>query len=145
MSVNLIIVAGEDCDYQKLNFDWVVPDGYSNIIQRRLSKYQEIVCLESALDIIASNTTFTEALLRNRGLVYICHLTHWGRVTHICVSKLTIFGSDNGLSPGRRQAIIRTNAGILLFGPLGTNLSGILSEIHTLSFKKMHFKTSSAL
>ena len=33
-------------------------------------------------------------------------LTHWGRVTHICVSKLTIIGSDNGLSPGRCQAII---------------------------------------
>ena len=33
-------------------------------------------------------------------------LTHWGRVTHICVSKLSIFGLDNGLSPGRRQAII---------------------------------------
>ena len=33
-------------------------------------------------------------------------LTHWGRVTHICVSKLTIIGSDNGLSPGRRQANI---------------------------------------
>ena len=33
-------------------------------------------------------------------------LTHWGRVTHICVSKLTSIGSDNGLSPGRRQAII---------------------------------------
>ena len=32
-------------------------------------------------------------------------LTHWGRVTHICVSKLTIIGSDNGLSPGGRQAI----------------------------------------
>ena len=31
---------------------------------------------------------------------------HWGRVTHICVSNLTIIGSDNGLSPGRRQAII---------------------------------------
>ena len=27
-------------------------------------------------------------------------LTHWGRVTHICVSKLTIIGSDNGLLPG---------------------------------------------
>ena len=26
-------------------------------------------------------------------------LTHWGRVTHICVSKLTIIGSDNGLAP----------------------------------------------
>ena len=24
-------------------------------------------------------------------------LTHWGRVTHICISKLTIIGSDNGL------------------------------------------------
>ena len=33
-------------------------------------------------------------------------LTHWGRVTHICVGKLTIIGSDNGLSPARRQAII---------------------------------------
>ena len=37
-------------------------------------------------------------------------LTHWGWVTHICVSKLTFIGSDNGLSPGRRQAIIWTNA-----------------------------------
>ena len=37
-------------------------------------------------------------------------LTHWGRVTHIYVSKLTIIDSDNGLSPGRRQAIIWTNA-----------------------------------
>ena len=31
-------------------------------------------------------------------------LTHWGRVSHKCVGKLTIIGSDNGLSPGRRQA-----------------------------------------
>ena len=46
-------------------------------------------------------------------------LTHWGRVTHICVGNLTIIGWDNGLSPGRRQAIIWTNAGILLIGPLG--------------------------
>ena len=33
-------------------------------------------------------------------------LIHWGRVTHICVSKLSNLGSDNGLSPGRHQAII---------------------------------------
>ena len=39
---------------------------------------------------------------------------HWGRVTHICVGKLTVIDSDNGLSPGRRQAIIWTNAVILL-------------------------------
>ena len=71
-------------------------------------------------------------------------LTHWGRVTHICVVKLTIIGSDNGLSPGRRQAIIWTNAGILLIGPLGTNFSEILIEIHIFSFKKMHLKMSSA-
>ena len=48
-------------------------------------------------------------------------LTHWGRVTHICVSKLIIIGSDNGLSPRRRQAIIWTNAGILLIRTLGKN------------------------
>ena len=63
------------------------------------------------------------------------HLTHWGRVTHICVNKLTIIGSDNGLSPGPRQAIICINAGILLFGPLKTNFSEILIEIQTFSFK----------
>ena len=45
-------------------------------------------------------------------------LNHWGRVTHICTDNLTINGSDNGLSPGRRQAIIWTNAGILFIGPL---------------------------
>ena len=73
------------------------------------------------------------------------HLTHWGRVTHICVSKLTIIGSDNGLSPGRRQAIIWTNAGILLIGPLGTNFSEILIGIKTFSFTKMHLKMSSAI
>ena len=61
------------------------------------------------------------------------HLTHWGWVTHICVSKLTIIGSDNGLSPGRRQAIIWTNAGILLIGPSATNVNEILSEIPTFS------------
>ena len=71
-------------------------------------------------------------------------LTHWGRVTHICVGNLTSIGSDNGLLPGRRQAIIWTNAGILLIGPLGTNFSEILMEIHTFSFKKMHLKMLSA-
>ena len=65
-------------------------------------------------------------------------------MTHICVSKLTIIGSDNGLSPRRRQAIIWTNAGILLFRPLGTKFSDILIEIPTFSFKKMHLKMSSA-
>ena len=71
-------------------------------------------------------------------------LTHWGWVTQICVGKLTNIGSNNGLSPGRRQAIIWTNAGILLIGPLGTNFSEFLIVIHTFSFSKMHLKISSA-
>ena len=74
---------------------------------------------------------------------YAKALTNWGRVTHICVGKLTSIGSDNGLSPGRRQAIIWTSAGILLIGPLGTNFSGILIGIQTLSFKKIHLKMAS--
>ena len=78
-----------------------------------------------------------------KALWIIYALTHWGRVTHICVSELTTIGSDNGLPPGRRQAIIWTNVGILLFGTLGTNFSELLIEIHTLSFKKIHLKMSS--
>ena len=70
-------------------------------------------------------------------------LTHWGRVTHICVSKITIIGSDNDLLPGRRQAILWTSAGILLMGPFGTNFSEILVAIHIVWFKKMHLKMSS--
>ena len=71
-------------------------------------------------------------------------LTHWGRVTHKCVNKLTIIGSDNGLSPGQRQAIIWASVGTLFKGLLGTNFSEILSDTHTFSFKKMHLKMSSA-
>ena len=55
-------------------------------------------------------------------------LTHWGWVTQICFSKLAIIGSDNGSSPGRHQAIIWTNAGILLIGPLGTKVTEIFIE-----------------
>ena len=74
-----------------------------------------------------------------------CVLTHWGRVTHIWVDNLTtIIGSDNGLSPDRRQAIIWTSAGILLIWPLGTNFSEMLIKIHSSSLKKMHVKMSSA-
>ena len=67
----------------------------------------------------------------------------WGRVTHICVGNLTIIGSDNGLWPGRRQAIIWTSAGTLLIGPLGANFCESLIEILTFSFKKMRLKVSS--
>ena len=71
--------------------------------------------------------TFTDNILGSFDI--ILQITHWGRVTHICVNKLTIIVSDNGLSPGRRQAIIWTNAGIILIGPLGTNFNEIVIEI----------------
>ena len=67
-------------------------------------------------------------------------LTHWGRVTHICVTYLTIIVSDNGLSPSRHQAIIWTNDGILLIRPLGTNFSEILIEIHKISIQENAFE-----
>ena len=57
-------------------------------------------------------------------------LTHWDRVRHICVSKLTVIGSDNGLAPNQHQAIIWTNAGILFVRPLSTNFSEISIDIH---------------
>ena len=60
----------------------------------------------------------------------------------IPVSKIIIIGSDNSSSPGGRKAIIWTNPGILLLGPLGINFSKILIEINTFSLKKCHWKCS---
>ena len=70
-------------------------------------------------------------------------LIHRGRVTHICVRILTIIGSDNGLSPSRCQAIIWTNVEILSIRTFRTNISEILSEIHTIWLKKMFLKMPS--
>ena len=67
-------------------------------------------------------------------------LTHWGRMTYICVSNLPTIGSDNGWQPKQRQAIIWTNAGILLVGPSETDFSEIVIEN---VFKKMRLKMSS--
>ena len=66
---------------------------------------------------------------------------------HICVSNLIIIGSDNGLLPGRRQAIIWTTVGILLIGPLGTNFSEIPIEIsiHENAYKSVNCETAAIL
>ena len=61
-------------------------------------------------------------------------------MTHICISKLIIIGSDNGLSPGRRQAIIWTNAGILFIWPIGTTISEILIKIHVFFIQENAFE-----
>ena len=77
-------------------------------------------------------------------IVYKIPLTQWGRVTHICVVEMTIIVSDNGLSPGRCQAIIWINAGILFIGHYGTNFSENLIKILTFSFTNISLKVSSA-
>ena len=71
-------------------------------------------------------------------------ITHWGQATNICISKQTIIGAENGLSPCRCQSIIWTYAGILFVRPWGTNFSEIFIKIDVSSFKKMHLKMSSA-
>ena len=53
---------------------------------------------------------------------------------HASVNRVTI-GSDNVLSPIRRQAIIWTNARLLSIGLLGTNLSKISIKIRSFSLK----------
>ena len=101
--------------------------------------------MEDRLDLVLIKDTQT---LRYGCLLWVSWrwnvLTHWSRVTHICVSKLIIIPPDNGLSPGQRQAIIGTNAGIMLIWTVGTNFSEILSEIRTFSFKKTYLNMSSA-
>ena len=85
----------------------------------------------SLQDVVADNSTHTAAThvqttgthQAGFGKKTVPPLTPWGQVTHICISELTSIGSDNGLSPGRRQAIFWANAGILLIVPLGTNFS----------------------
>ena len=80
---------------------------------------------------------FVKMFIDIKKIVNWLRLIHWGRVMHLCVSKLTI-GSDNGLAPCRRQTIILTNAGILLIWTWGTNFSEIFNEISTFLDKKMH-------
>ena len=101
------------------------------------SQFVQIECVWSVLSLIIWNN------LREMQVSYSLMLTQWGRVTHTCANKVTSIGSDNGPSPGRRQAIFWTNGGILLIGPLGTNFNEILIKIQTFLSRKTHLKMSS--
>ena len=59
-------------------------------------------------------------------------------MTHICVSKLTIIGSHNGLLAGRRQAIIWTNAGILLIELFGANKVNFIGNSNIFIQENVH-------
>ena len=131
--------------------------GLNVLTDRKLSTRGKMETLPAAVELLqitpmlcnlspVSDTLarFYRMLLEHFAGISWPNLTHWGRVTHICVSKLSIVGSDNGLSPDRRQSIIWTNAGILLIRPLGTKFNEILIEIHIFIFKKIRLKVSSA-
>ena len=53
-------------------------------------------------------------------------------------------GSDNGLSPIRRQAIIYTNCELRSIGPKGTNFDEIFIKIQKFSFRNINLKITSA-
>ena len=120
----------------------------SHILQREViwgslavSPYHNLVLLQAVWDPLCIYCWWWENMADGDCLViWPGILTHWGQVMHICISNLTIIGSDNGLSPGRRQAIIWTNDGLLLIGTLGTNFSEILIEIQIFSFNKFIWK-----
>ena len=65
-----------------------------------LCRYKRLMHMNLHHTILCWSMVFRCALQR------FLRLTHWSRLWHICVSKLSILGSYNGLSPGRRQAII---------------------------------------
>ena len=73
----------------------------------------------------------------NEGIKLMELLTHWGQVTHIYISKLTIIGSDNGFLPGLCQAIIWTNDNILPITSQGTYFNDILIQENAIVVSKM--------
>ena len=149
--VNSLAPGGFDCSCKLVNFKLIsminIWGIFCEIVIRWMPQYLTTLVQVMAwcLDPCRHMMSLCHNELKGRCLhgIQIHALTHWGRVMHVCVGKLPIIGSDNGLSPGRRQAIIWTNAGISLIGPLGTNFSEISIEILTFSFKKMCLKVSS--
>ena len=66
--------------------------------------------------------------------------THWVRVTHVCVSKLTFIVSDNGLSPGWRQAIIWTQCWNVVNWTLGSKLQWTFYQNSNIFFQENAFE-----
>ena len=72
--------------------------------------------------------------------VYVpTELTHCGLVT-LHVIKLTIVGSENGLSPIRRHAITWSSTDLLSIRPFRTNFNEIWIETYNFPIKEMHLK-----
>ena len=129
--------------YVTASWEWYIACSWENLVYILSIAVRGLSQWEMTLHMCMTSSLTGWDLAQQQIAIIFSRSTHWGRVTHICVGNLTIIGSDNGLSPGRRQAITWTNVGILLIGPLGTNFGEMLIEIHTFSFKKIHLKISS--
>ena len=71
---------------------------------------------------------------------YLFSLTHWGRLTHICVSKPAIIVSDNTHWFSHHL----DQCWNMFDGAMGTSFSEILIKIYTFLLNKIHLKMSSA-
>ena len=70
----------------------------SNTMKNKLGKFlQELFSRGVVLTAINKSSSFMTMELNYLCLLSLKMLTHWARVTHICVSKISIIGSDNGL------------------------------------------------
>ena len=67
-------------------------------------------------------------------------LPHLPLAPHICVTERGQYGSDNGLSSVRHQAITWTNTDLLSIGPLGTTSMKLKSKYKTFLFVKNIWK-----
>ena len=95
----------------------------------------EVILGNSNWNLLCKQNTLSLAFSRDVTPIFKLSEAEWCIYASV---NYTIIGSDNGSSPGRRRAIIWTNDGLLLTGPLGANFSDSLIAIHTFSFRKMH-------
>ena len=137
-------------EYEKKPTNWVriIVFSCGTSIWRRWQRKLSYVNVYQLYQIHAKELTLQNHVCKHMRirLSVTTSLTHWGRMKHTCVSKLTFIGSDNDLSHDRCQSHYPnqwSNAAILLIGPLRSNCSEILIEIHIFSLKKMHLKISS--
>ena len=90
----------------------------TNIIFHSKLSFQRAVCFQ----LVAGSVVMYFINGFQPSLFVICQHWFWGQVPNICISNLTVIGSDNGLSPGWCQGIMETSARILLIGPLETRI-----------------------
>ena len=149
MALNSYILKHRNRTEEVLNTWPVVVDWFVSTFGFVLWNFRtsNLICLHNCHEIFSVLLQLIGCIVSNtsRGVFYYHWLTHWGWVTHTCIRKLTTISSDNGLSRGRRQVIIRTNYGILSIRPLETNFSKILILIKIVPSKWfIHSQTSTS-